>query len=146
MGCYSITVLLWTVKPPQTYIFWNLVHSFELLKFEHKSNLMILCITQVVYFTATFPYIMLVVLLIRGLTLPGAIDGIKFYLYPDPSRLSDPQVWADFTAYLLWSCMSTEPITPSDVILCHHSKHKGIVQIFLYSWYKVIWIFILGHN
>lgn len=35
---------------------------------------------------------MLVVLLIRGLTLPGAIDGIKFYLYPDPSRLTDPQV------------------------------------------------------
>lgn len=35
---------------------------------------------------------MLVVLLIRGLTLPGAKDGIIFYLYPDPSRLTDPQV------------------------------------------------------
>lgn len=47
---------------------------------------------QVVYFTATFPYAMLAVLLVRGLTLPGAIDGVKFYLYPDASRLSDPQV------------------------------------------------------
>uniref|UniRef100_A0A8C5NCT0 Transporter n=1 Tax=Gouania willdenowi TaxID=441366 RepID=A0A8C5NCT0_GOUWI len=46
---------------------------------------------KVVYVTATFPYLMLAVLLIRGLTLPGAINGIKFYLYPDPSRLSDPQ-------------------------------------------------------
>lgn len=45
-----------------------------------------------VYFTATFPYVMLLVLLVRGLTLPGARDGIMFYLYPDPSRLTDPEV------------------------------------------------------
>ena len=51
-----------------------------------------LVLSQVVYFTATFPYVMLGVLLVRGLTLPGAIDGIKFYLYPDPARLADPQV------------------------------------------------------
>ena len=56
---------------------------------------------QVVYFTATFPYLMLAVLLVRGLTLPGAFDGIKFYLYPDPSRLADPQVQTHF---------STQPI------------------------------------
>jgi len=47
---------------------------------------------QVVYVTATFPYFMLLILLIRGITLPGAANGIKFYLYPDMSRLSDPQV------------------------------------------------------
>lgn len=46
---------------------------------------------QVVYFTATFPYLMLVVLLVRGLTLPGAKNGIIYYLYPDPTRLTDPQ-------------------------------------------------------
>lgn len=45
--------------------------------------------------TATFPYVMLLVLLVRGVTLPGAYDGIKFYLYPDMSRLSDPQVGFD---------------------------------------------------
>lgn len=54
----------------------------------------IFCIvrSQVVYFTATFPYVMLLALLIRGLTLPGAMQGVKFYLYPDFQRLLEPQV------------------------------------------------------
>uniref|UniRef100_A0A4W5QMJ4 Transporter n=1 Tax=Hucho hucho TaxID=62062 RepID=A0A4W5QMJ4_9TELE len=58
---------------------------------------------KVVYFTATFPYVMLLVLLVRGLTLPGAIDGIKFYLYPDPARLADPQVWMDAGSQIFYS-------------------------------------------
>lgn len=55
-------------------------------------SLFLLCLDQVVYFTATFPYLMLAVLLIRGVTLPGAAQGIQFYLYPDITRLWDPQV------------------------------------------------------
>lgn len=45
-----------------------------------------------VYLTATFPYVMLFVLLVRGATLPGAAQGIIYYLKPDPARLADPQV------------------------------------------------------
>nr|XP_006628640.2 PREDICTED: sodium- and chloride-dependent GABA transporter 2-like [Lepisosteus oculatus] len=55
------------------------------------------------YFTATFPYVMLVVLLARGLTLPGAADGLVFYLYPNPARLADPQVWMDAGTQIFYS-------------------------------------------
>uniref|UniRef100_A0A4W5KGT7 Transporter n=1 Tax=Hucho hucho TaxID=62062 RepID=A0A4W5KGT7_9TELE len=66
--------------------------------FDHMGSLnwdlaLCLAIAWVVYFTATFPYLMLIVLLIRGVTLTGADLGIKFYLYPDLSRLAYPEVW-----------------------------------------------------
>ena len=44
---------------------------------------------QVVYVTATFPYLVLFILLIRGVTLPGSFEGIKFYLVPKWEKLLD---------------------------------------------------------
>lgn len=48
---------------------------------------------QVVYFTALFPYVVLTILLLRGLTLEGSMDGIMFYLTPDWNRLKEARVW-----------------------------------------------------
>uniref|UniRef100_A0A7N8XT00 Transporter n=1 Tax=Mastacembelus armatus TaxID=205130 RepID=A0A7N8XT00_9TELE len=58
---------------------------------------------KVVYFTATFPYVMMLILLIRGLSLPGALQGVVFYLLPEPSRLTDPQVWMEAGAQIFFS-------------------------------------------
>ncbi|OXA59234.1 sodium-dependent nutrient amino acid transporter 1 [Folsomia candida] len=48
---------------------------------------------KVAYFTALFPYLVLLVLLIRGVTLPGAGDGIEAFFKPDWSKLLEPAVW-----------------------------------------------------
>lgn len=50
------------------------------------------CRLQVVYFTATFPYLILLMLLVRGVTLPGAWKGIRFYLTPQFHHLLSSKV------------------------------------------------------
>ncbi|XP_068195981.1 sodium- and chloride-dependent GABA transporter 3-like [Antennarius striatus] len=65
---------------------------------------------KVAYFTATFPYVMLLILLIRGLTLPGASEGIYYYLYPDINRLADLEVWIEAGSQIFFSYSVTSGI------------------------------------
>ncbi len=48
---------------------------------------------KVVMITMPLPFILIVILMIRGLTLPGAAEGLNFYLRPDFAALANPQVW-----------------------------------------------------
>jgi len=59
--------------------------------------------SKVVYFTATFPLLLLFVLLIRGLTLPGAMDGVSYYLRPNTTKLLETKVWLDAANQVFFS-------------------------------------------
>ncbi len=49
--------------------------------------------SKVIKFTATAPFIILFMLLLRALTLPGADIGINAFFVPDWSQLKSPALW-----------------------------------------------------
>lgn len=61
-----------------------------------------LCVClQVVYFTAIFPYFILIALFINNVQLPGAKDGILYFLTPRWDKLLEVQVTAQFITVLI---------------------------------------------
>jgi SNF family Na+-dependent transporter len=58
---------------------------------------------KLVYFTSIFPYVILLILGIRGWMLEGAEEGIKFFIYPDFNRLKDFNVWMDAAVQILFT-------------------------------------------
>jgi len=48
---------------------------------------------KVAYFTAIFPYVVLFTLLVRGVTLDGASEGILYFIRPQWEKLFLPEVW-----------------------------------------------------
>ncbi|CAG7825332.1 unnamed protein product [Allacma fusca] len=58
---------------------------------------------KVVWVTATLPYVVMAILLVRGLTLEGAIDGIYYYLVPNMTKLTEVGVWSDAAKQIFFS-------------------------------------------
>uniref|UniRef100_A0A3Q1IT85 Transporter n=1 Tax=Anabas testudineus TaxID=64144 RepID=A0A3Q1IT85_ANATE len=58
---------------------------------------------KAVYITAILPYIVLAIFLIRGLTLKGALSGIKFLFTPDVKELMKPTTWLDAGAQVFYA-------------------------------------------
>uniref|UniRef100_A0A4D5R9I8 Transporter n=1 Tax=Scolopendra viridis TaxID=118503 RepID=A0A4D5R9I8_SCOVI len=58
---------------------------------------------KVVYFTATFPYIVLIIFFGRAITLKGSDSGVIHMFTPKMERLADPTVWLDAATQVFYS-------------------------------------------
>lgn len=48
---------------------------------------------KVVYVTVTMPWLLLLIFVVRGLTLPGSLKGVEYYLTPNWKELLNPALW-----------------------------------------------------
>nr|QQY02452.1 sodium- and chloride-dependent taurine transporter [Cryptocotyle lingua] len=58
---------------------------------------------KVMYVTATAPYVFMFILLGRAVSLEGAADGLRYYITPNWSKLSDMTIWSDAGAQIFFS-------------------------------------------
>ncbi|XP_053698878.1 sodium-dependent nutrient amino acid transporter 1 [Sabethes cyaneus] len=73
---------------------------------------------KVSYFLALFPYVVLIIILVRALTLEGAIDGLLFFIKPQWNELLNPKVWKEA------------------VVQCFFSLATGMGPIIMFSSYN----------
>ena len=81
------------------------------------------------YFTAIFPYIVLVILFFRGITLENAGKGIEFFIVPRWERLGDARVSKKCVSLIAnpYSCCATH-CTVEIRWLEHFWDHKKLFE------------------
>ncbi|XP_043941296.1 sodium- and chloride-dependent glycine transporter 1 isoform X2 [Protopterus annectens] len=86
---------------------------------------------KVVYFTATFPYVVLTILFVRGVTLEGAATGIKYYLTPQWEMILNAKVWGDAASQIFYSlgCAWGGLITMASYNKFHNNCYRDSIII-----------------
>ncbi|CAG0905828.1 unnamed protein product, partial [Darwinula stevensoni] len=98
---------------------------------------------RISYFTALFPYVVLVTLLILGATLEGAVDGIKYFITPQWEKLAEGKVsQLDFCSLLFFPVENRSRASVSfqvwfaAVSQCFFSLSVGFGSISMYASYN----------
>ncbi|KAJ8873310.1 hypothetical protein PR048_026944 [Dryococelus australis] len=61
------------------------------------------CAAQIIWFTALFPYAVLLVLLVRSVTLSGAEQGLLYYITPRWEELLKAEPWIDGASQIFFA-------------------------------------------
>lgn len=83
----------------------------------------------------------LFILLIRGITLPGAWEGIRYYLQPNFDVIQNPQVWVDAATQVFFS------LGPGFGVLLAYASynkyHNNVYKYILASSFKYIQLMLM---
>lgn len=69
--------------------------------------------SKVVWVTVPLPFVLLLLLLVRGVTLEGAGTGIEYYLRPDMTKIFEPRVWTEAFSQIFFSISVASGVMPS---------------------------------
>merc|ERR1712141_305224 len=58
---------------------------------------------KIIYVTAIYPYVVLIIFFFRGITLEGMEDGIRHLFKPKFEKLADPVVWLEAGTQIFFS-------------------------------------------
>ncbi len=98
LGKTSSPFILGSIQPQILFALLFIWTSIYLILYKGVKS-----IGKVVAITVPLPTILLLIIAIRGITLPGAMDGINFYLTPHFSKLASPSVWLAAYAQIFFS-------------------------------------------
>nr|CAB3266305.1 sodium- and chloride-dependent GABA transporter 1-like [Phallusia mammillata] len=90
---------------------------------------------KIVYVTATLPFLLIIVILIRGLTLQGASLGLRYYVIPDMTKIANPEVWVAAATQVIYSYSVGSGIltTLGSYNKCHHNFWRDAATFSIFN-------------
>lgn len=86
---------------------------------------------KIIVFSAMFPYILFIIMFLRGITLPGAMNGLKL-LFQLKGNMLSPTVWIEAITQVFYQ------LTLACSGIIHMSSMKNKTQPFLSGLYWIL--------